>query len=47
MLATHPEAVEKLHNVNIHPIVIYIRHDSAKQIRQVLAQDVSSYNNRM
>ena len=35
MLNCSPEAIERLHKVQIYPIVLFIRHKSPKQIREV------------
>lgn len=35
MLNCSPEAIEVLHKVQIYPIVLYIKHKSPKQIREV------------
>lgn len=39
MLNVHPEAIEKMIEVGIHPIVIFIKHESAKQIRSIFTRE--------
>jgi len=35
MLVLHPSIIERLHKTRVYPIVLFIRHKSAKQIREV------------
>jgi len=35
MLNMHPKAIERLHKVQIYPIVLFIRHKNPKEIRDV------------
>jgi len=33
LLAASPDAVDQLHRAHIYPIVLFVKHKSAKQIR--------------